>query len=64
MVLSGKYGTLLPLGTDTKTIITIDLLSVPQESIVPYFPSNNVVFVYYKKVQFEVREAHMDQWMT
>ena len=50
MVLSGKYCTLLPLGTDDESIITnphIDSLSLPQEIIVPYFPSNHVVFVYY-----------------
>ena len=41
MVLSGKYDTQLSLGSATETIITHPhSLSVPRESIVPYFPSN------------------------
>ena len=39
MVLPGKQDTLLSLGTDTETIVT-------HPSIVPYFPSNHVQYVY------------------
>ena len=38
MFLSGKYSTLLPLGTDNETTI-IDSLSLPRESSFQYFPS-------------------------